>query len=100
MNFSVSLKHILISFVFSTHSSELESKHEDLFSDLETDMTANETDEDSKSTSLSNRRAVYCRRCQVHGVQNLLRGHKDKCAFKGCWCAECRIIVQSVPSKA
>lgn len=39
-----------------------------------------------------NKRAAYCRRCQVHGFKNLLRGHKDHCAFKGCWCNECRII--------
>ncbi|XP_076118263.1 uncharacterized protein LOC143085660 [Mytilus galloprovincialis] len=41
---------------------------------------------------ISDRRAVYCRRCQIHGVKNLVRGHKDSCPYRGCWCTECRII--------
>ncbi|XP_077270082.1 transcription factor doublesex isoform X1 [Temnothorax americanus] len=60
------------------------------------------TDSDcSKTGSKKERTSPTCKRCEGHGVKNvLLKGHKRWCAFQDCNCLRCYIIVAEQKSSA
>ncbi len=57
------------------------------------EVTVNVID-DAKEDPASSQRIPKCARCRCHGINNELKGHKEKCQFKDCECRLCLMVVE------
>eukprot|EP00794_Sanderia_malayensis_P017580 gene17580-19332_t len=60
----------------------------------EEDVIVDVVEDNGREDLSSSQRIPKCARCRCHGINNELKGHKEKCQFKECECRLCLMVVE------